>query len=236
VTLTNRDGGVDVGYLHDGVLKRVRAKHVVYAAYNMMLPYVLTDMPKPQSAALASGVKAPLVYVKLAVRQWRPWVDAGVHEVTNTKGFYSRLKLDYPVSLGDYKFGRTPQEPIVLHLVHVPVRDDASDQRTAWRAGRAALHETSFADFEALAYDELGRILGKSFDSQRDVAAITVYRWAHGYAYGFNSLFDKESDPPVEDVARQPVGRITIANSDAAMSAYAHEAIDQAARAVRELG
>ena len=235
VALANRDGGVDVGYMHAGALKRVRAKHVVYAAYNMMLPYVATDVPQPQRAALAAGVKAPLVYVKLAVRQWRPWIEAGVHEVTNTRGFYSRLKLDYPVSLGDYRFGRSPQDPIVLHLVHVPVSDDATDQRAAWRAGRKSLQETSFAQFESRAYDELGRILGRSFQPKRDVTAIAVYRWAHGYAYGFNSLFDKETDPPAETVARQPVGRITVANSDAAMSAYAHAAIDEAARAVAEI-
>jgi hypothetical protein len=35
--------------------------------------------------------------------------------------------------------------------------------------------------------------------------------------------------------ARQACGRVAIANSDAAGDAYAHLAIDQAARAVREL-
>ncbi len=235
VALANRDRGVDVGYVHGGELKRVRARQVVYAGYAAMLPYVLEDLAPPQRSALSGGVKAPLVYVKLAVRQWRSWIDAGVHEVTNAMGFYSRIKLDYPVSLGDYRFARTPDDATVLHLVHSPVPNDATDQRSAWRTGRAALHETTFADFEARAFDELGRILGKSFHAQRDVAAVTVYRWAHGYAYGFNSLFDKESTTPVPSVARQPVGRVTIANSDAAMSAYAHAAIDEAARAVSEM-
>jgi spermidine dehydrogenase len=235
VALASREGGVDVGYVHDGALKCVRARHVVYAGYNMMLPHMLAELPPPQRAALSSGVKAPLVYVKIAVRQWRPWIDAGVHEVTNTMGFYSRLKLDYPVSLGDYRFARTANEPTVLHLVHSPIPNGAPDQRTAWRAGRAALHTTTFAQYEAHAFDELNRILGKSFNAQRDVTAVTVYRWAHGYAYGFNSLFDKESDPPTTDIARQPAGRVTIANSDAAMSAYAHAAIDEAARAVGEM-
>jgi spermidine dehydrogenase len=139
------------------------------------------------------------------------------------------------VSLGDYRFARAPNEPIVLHLVHSPIPNDSPDQRTAWRTGRAALHTTTFAQFETHAFDELNRILGKSFNAQRDVTAVTVYRWAHGYAYGFNSLFDKETDPPTMEVARQPIGRVTIANSDAAMSAYAHAAIDEAARAVGEM-
>ncbi len=237
VSLANAAGDrVDGGYVHNGALTRVRAKHVVYAGYNSMLPYVLPEVSQEQKAALARGVKAPLVYVKLAVRRWRAWVSAGVHEVTNPMGFYSRIKLDYPVSLGRYRFAADPGDPIGLHLVHVPTPDGSEDQRSAWRAGRVRLYETSFAQFETRAVDELTRILGGGdFDAKRDVAAVSVYRWAHGYAYGFNSLFDKEADLALQEVARQKVGRISIANSDAAWSAYAHAAIDEAARAVGEL-
>ncbi len=62
-------------------------------------------------------------------------------------------------------------------------------------------------------------------------------RWAHGYAYGYNSLFDpdwKEGEQPWV-VGRKPFGRIAIANSDAGASAYTDAAIDQAHRAVQEL-
>uniref|UniRef100_UPI003BA0968E hypothetical protein n=1 Tax=Pseudomonas sivasensis TaxID=1880678 RepID=UPI003BA0968E len=38
------------------------------------------------------------------------------------------------------------------------------------------------------------------------------------------------------NLARKPVGPVSIANSDAAWSAYAHAAIDEAFRAVREVG
>ncbi len=235
VSLRNRGAGVDVGYVKEGVLRKLRARRVVFAAYNMMLPYVLEELPPPQTTALSRGVKAPLVYVKLAVRDWRAWVDAGVHEVTNAMGFYSCLKLDFPVSLGGYRFARSPDEPTVLHLVHVPIPADAKDQREAWRTGRRALETTRFAEFETRAFDELDRLLGKRFKAKRDVTAISVYRWAHGYAYGFNSLFDAESELSAAQTARAPVGRIAIANSDAAMSAYTHAAIDEAARALAEL-
>jgi len=232
VKLQNRSGAVDIGYMQDGELRRVQAKHAIYAGYNMMLPYVLDELKLEQRAALAHGVKAPLVYVKLAVKNWRGWMNAGVHEITNTTGFYSRVKLDYPVSIGGYKAPRTPDEPIILHLVHVPIPDNAADQRSAWRIGRQRLYETPFATFEMKASEELTRMLGsKNFDPKQDVAAISVYRWGHGYAYGFNTLFDKDEDALLQDVARAPVGRIAIANSDAAWSAYAHAAINEAARA-----
>lgn len=235
VSLRNAHDGVDVGYVHRNRLRRLQAKHVVYAAYNAMLPYLMRELPQAQRTALSRSVKAPLVYVKLALRGWESWVDAGVHEVTNTVGFYSRVKLDYPVSLGGYRFAQNPRDPIVVHLVHVPITEGRRDQRDAWRTGRESLYTTSFGDFERHAIDELSRILGPRFNPKRDVTAITVFRWAHGYAYGFNSLFDRDSDSLLQDAARAPVGRVAIANSDAAWSAYAHAAIDEAARAVDEL-
>ena len=50
-----------------------------------------------------------------------------------------------------------------------------------------------------------------------------------------NSLFDGDDYEKTVERARQTVGRVAIANSDAGGDAYAHLAIDQAARAVREL-
>ena len=75
------------------------------------------------------------------------------------------------------------------------------------------------------------------FVADRDIAAITVNRWAHGYAYAFNPLFDQEpaDGKPLNEVGRARVGNIAIANSDAAWDAYAHAAMDEAHRAVSEL-
>ncbi len=238
-TLRNRSyGKVDVGYVRDGALHRVQAANVIYAGYGMMLPYICPDIDTTQRTALAAGVKAPLVYVNVAVRNWRPWVEQGVHEITNPMGFFSRVKLDYPVSLGDYRFPSRPDEPMVLHLVHVPTLPPGSavDQRTAWRAARAQLYAATFEDFEKHIRDELTRMMGAGgFNAANDIRAITVNRWGHGYSYGLNSLYDEEHDPEVNVVAQKRVGRISIAGSDAAWSAYAHSAIDEAHRAVGEL-
>ena len=93
-----------------------------------------------------------------------------------------------------------------------------------------------FSEFEARIRDELDRMLGAGgFSSGRDIAAITVNRWPHGYGYVENSLFDGDDYEKTIARARQTVGRVAIANSDAGGDAYAHLAIDQAARAVREL-
>ncbi|MEP6944076.1 MAG: NAD(P)-binding protein [Betaproteobacteria bacterium] len=238
VDVRNRGAGVDVGYLRDGKLHRVRAGHCVLACYAMMIPYVMPELPRAQSEALALNVKAPLVYVKVVVRNWKPWVARGVHEISNPMGFYSRVKLDYPVSLGTYRCPRTPDEPMVLHLVHVPVAGDATmDVRTRLRAARALLYVTPFATFEERARDELTRMLGPGgFDADADIVAITVNRWGHGYSYSENSLFDAPgTDPEPSEVAHARAGRVAIANSDAAWDPYAHAAIAEAHRAVGEL-
>ena len=74
------------------------------------------------------------------------------------------------------------------------------------------------------------------FDWGRDVAAITVNRWGHGYSYSGSSLDDKEGDDErIPALARRRAGRVAFANSDAGWDPYAHAAFDQANRAVGEL-
>ncbi|MGD9599208.1 MAG: FAD-dependent oxidoreductase [Steroidobacteraceae bacterium] len=232
-------GDVEAYYWQGGAVHGVRARHAVMACYHAMDPYLLPDLGAPQRAALALNVKMPLVYVKVLVRNWRPWVARGVHEVANAVGFYSRLKLDYPVSLGDYRCPRSPDEPMVLHLVHVPTvpLTPGVDPRATLRAARAQLLAMPFAAFEREARDELTRIAGAGgFDAGRDIAAITVNRWGHGYSGGDNPLYDppRAGAPPYE-IARARMGGIAFANSDSAWKAYAHAAIDEARRAVGEL-
>jgi spermidine dehydrogenase len=84
--------------------------------------------------------------------------------------------------------------------------------------------------------DQLQGMFGEAgFDHQRDIMAITVNRWSHGYAWGVNTLVDDYDAAEASMVrARSKVGRVTIANADAGWQAYAHTAIDEAHRAVGE--
>ncbi len=177
VRVRNRDGAVDLGYVRAGRLHRVLASQCILASYNMMIPEIMPELPAAQRTALWKNVKAPIAYVKVAVRNWHPWVRLGVHEITNPMGFFSRIKLDYPVSLGTYRCPRSPDEPMLLHLVHVPAQPGGGTARERFRAGRAQLYDLSLEDFEARVRDELGRMLGPGgFDAHRDIAGITVNR------------------------------------------------------------
>lgn len=192
---------------------------------------------KAQRHALLRNVKAPLVYTKVLVKNWHAFTKLGVHEISAPKSFHCRVKLDYPVSLGGYRHPRHPAEPICLHMVHVPNEmNPGQEARDMFRIGRMQLLDMTFADFETHIRSDLDRMLGPGgFASGRDIAAITVNRWSHGYSYGANSLFDGEDHKATVAAARRPFGRVAIANSDADWHAYAHTAIDQAARAVGDV-
>jgi spermidine dehydrogenase len=196
----------------------------------------MPSLPAAQRDALAQNVKTPLVYTNVLVRNWRPWVELKVASISAPMSFHTTVALDFPVSMGGYKHSRDPDEPILLHLAHVPGAPGL-DARAQFRIGTSKLYEMTFADFEDRIRDELDRMLGRGgFLAWRDIAAITVNRWPHGYGYAANPLFDPDDyDETVVKRARQTVGRVAIANSDAGGDAYVHLAIDQAERAVREL-
>ena len=229
---------VDVTYLTGDKLHRVRAGQVVMAGYNMMIPYLVPEMPEKQAAALKENVKSPLVYSKVVIRNWQPFMKLGVHEIYSPAAPYSRVKLDYPVNMGGYEHPRDPNQPIGLHMVYVPTLPGSGlSPREQSRKGRALLLGTPFEVHEKMIREQLQGMFGAAgFDHQRDIQAITVNRWSHGYSYFLNGLFDDEKEAEqIIHTARQPIGRITIANSDSDWSPYANSAVDQAWRAVNEL-
>jgi spermidine dehydrogenase len=233
----NVKDGVDVAYVRGGKLVSVHGKAAVMACYNTMIPYLCPELPEKQKDALAYLVKAPLVYTHVALRNWTSFQKLGVKDVVAPGSYHSYVGLDFPVSMGEYKFPSKPEEPAVLFMLRTPCQPGLP-QRDQHRAGRAELLRTPLSTFERNIRDQLARMLGPAgFDPANDIEGITVNRWAHGYAYGYNPLFDpdwKEGEQPWV-VGRKPFGRIAIANSDAGASAYTDAAIDQAYRAVQEL-
>jgi spermidine dehydrogenase len=228
---------VQIAYMRGGKLQSVLAKNCLLACYNAMIPYICPELPDKQKKALSYLVKAPLVYTHVALRNWTSFAKLNVHHIVAPGGYHTYTALDFPVSLGQYRFPRNPEEPMVLFMLRTPCKPGLP-QRDQNRAGRAELMQTPFSTFERNIRDQLGRMLGGAgFDPAKDIEGITVNRWAHGYAFTPNPLFDpdwKEEEKPWV-IGRQPFGRIAIANSDAGASAYSNVAIDQAYRAIGEI-
>ncbi len=233
----NTDNVVEIGYRRGDADYTVRAKHCVLACWNMIIPYLCPELPEKQKAALHQCVKSPLVYTSVALKNWQAFHKLGFSEMSSPGGYYSYMWLNVPVNIGDYKAETSPDKPILLHMVRTPCLAGLPefDQN---RAGRAELLATTLEDFERETRKQLAQTLaGSGFDCARDITAITINRWPHGYAPEYNSLWEPDvaEDLRPAVVARQPFGRITIANSDAGWSAYTDSAIDQAHRAVAEL-
>jgi spermidine dehydrogenase len=228
---------VDVAYMCGQKLASVRARNCVLACYNGMIPYLCPELPDKQKEALSYLVKAPLVYTHVAIKNWTGFQKLGIHQIEAPGSYHTYAALDFPVSLGEYQFPSKPEQPMVLFMLRTPCKPGLP-MRDQNRAGRAELLRTSFATFERNIRDQLGRMLGPTgFDPARDIDGITVNRWAHGYAYGYNSLFDPDwtEDQKPWVIGRKRFGRIAIANSDAGATAYTDCAIDQAYRAITEL-
>ena len=225
-----------MAYVQKGKLRTVKAKSCVLACYNGMIPYICPDLPAPQKEALHYGVKEPLIYTHVAIRNWTAFQKLGIRQIISPGSYHCFTMLDFPVSLGKYQFPKDPKEAIVLFMLRTPCKPGLP-RREQYRRGRYELMGTSFATFERNIRDQLNRMLSSGgFDSARDIAAITVNRWAHGYAYEYDSLSDPQWAPEERPcvVGRKQFGRISIANSDAAARAYTDAAIDQAHRAVQE--
>jgi len=234
---------VEVRYVREGRAERARGNHVVLACYNSVIPYICQELPSPQKKALSQSLKAPLVYTNVLIRNWKAFHELGVRNIRCPGGYFESISLNRAISMGDYSFPSSPNDPTVVRLFRIPVSPGLSAQEQ-WKAGRYELLSTSFETFEREIRQQMGRVLSPGgFDPDRDIEAITVNRWPHGYAYGQDPetgeiAYVLDELPPERSpwlVARKTFGRIAVANSDAAANAMTESAIGEAHRAVADL-
>jgi spermidine dehydrogenase len=236
-----RADGVAVHYVQGERTYRVTGRACVLACWNMLIPYLVPELPAPQKDALAFNVKRPIVYTNVAIRNWRAFQRLGLHTIYTPGLYHAGIELAEAVSLGDLRHPRSPDEPIVTQLTRTPCAP-GRPIKEQHRLGRAELLATPFEAFERAIREQMQRVLGAGgFDAARDIVAITVNRWPHGYSYAYNTLYDplewaftsSESRPNV--LARRPCGLISIANADAAASPHTDAAILEAHRATTEV-
>ena len=176
------------------------------ACYNMMIPYLVPDLPADQAAALKRLVKLPIQVTTVGLRNWRAMKELGIGMAMSPGNMHQVAGMDYPISMGGYEFTRTPDDPCAIYMTSVPVGETVGAPPVKqFREARHRMLALEFNDYETEVREHLSGMLPKN-------------------------LFEFD-----RDVGRQPFGRITIANIDSAPSSYVNVAIDQAWRAVREL-
>lgn len=233
VLAENAGGGTVVQYLQDGKLHQATAQHTVMAGWHMMAAHIIPSLPARQKEAMRANIKMPLVYAQVALRSWQALRESGVGAAYCPASYFQFVQMDFPVNSGAYQPPRTPDTPLVLLMIRMPCpmlgEGEVAD---LLRQGRADLLGTSFEIFEEKIRAQLSAMYGiYGFQAERDIAAITLNRWPHGYTYD-EALYQGK---PAHQQARARHGRIVIANADAAGKAYTDAAIDMAWRAVQDI-
>ncbi len=240
VRVLNVDGEVAVTSVRDGSVVRVRARHAVLACYHAIIPYLCPETPEAQKEAQRYQVKHPMLLTNVLVRSREALDRLGISGAYCPGRMHAKVWLIEGVHTAGYRPSDRDTGPVPLMFwgtIAPPRRDVPIHDQL--RAARGIMLGLTFEDFEREVRTVLDRMLGPAgFDVAEDILAITVNRWPHGYAYDYLELWDPEWEPgrAPHEIARQAIGNITIANSDAAASAYTHAAIEQALRAVAELG
>ena len=222
-------GDVLVNYINDNSSYQVRARGVVMACYNMMIPHIVTGLPAEQEAALRLQDKSPLQYTTVGLKNWRAMKELGIGVAMSPGNMHQAVLMDFPVSMGGYEYTKTPDEPCVIQMISCPYGKYGEPRQVQFREARYRMLSLQFSDYEQEIRRHLSGMLPSDlFDFDSDVASITVNRWGHGYTIGGPGDSTR--------IGRQPFGRITVANCDSAPAADAKTAMMMAYRAVNELG
>jgi len=220
---------VTVNYISDNKSYQVKGKGVVMACYNMIIPHIVSGLPEEQSAALKLQDKSPLQYTTVGLRNWRAMKALGIGVAMSPGNMHQAVLMDFPVSMGGYEYTRTSDDPCVIQMISCPYGKFGEPRHEQFREARYRMLGLQFKDYEREIRSHLSGMFPRElFDFDRDVASISVNRWAHGYSNG--------GPGDSTQIGRQPFGRITIANSDSAPGSDAKTAMMMARRAVNELG
>jgi spermidine dehydrogenase len=225
----NNASDVFVNYINDGKSYQVKARGVVMACYNMIIPHIVSGLPEEQSAALKLQEKSPIQYTTVGLRNWRAMKELGIGLAMSPGNMHQAVLMDFPVSMGGYKFAENPDDPCVIQMICCPYGKVGAPKFEQFREARRKMLALEFDDYEQEIRAHLnGMLPAELFNFDKDVASISVNRWAHGYANGGPGDSTR--------IGRQAFGRISIANSDSAPGADAKTAMMMAHRAVNELG
>ena len=210
---------VNVTYLNDDRMHRIKAAQVVLGGAQYMNKRIVTDLPKAHRQAMDSFMHAPVMIVNVAVRNWKFLDKLGVSIVSwfddeDALGSATLLRTP-PLLDGKETMPLEPDKPTVLPIYCCfPVPGLPIEKQAV--AARMKMFSMSYADIEKKVRKQFTEMFAAGgFDADRDIAGIVANRHGHGYLAippGFH--FPKDGRPSPGDVIRQPHGRITFANTE----------------------
>ena len=188
-----RDAGAQVlvGYMRGGEPASRGGKHAVLACFHAMIPYLMPELPAEQRAgAGAERQDAARLHQRdrAQLAAWASWESPTSSAPMSFQPHRARLSGQ---SRRLSQSARSVRADAAAHGACARCAQPGLDARAQFRpAGKAAHHDIRGFRGRRIR-DELDRMLGPGgFSSERDIAAITVNRWSHGYGYMANTLFD----------------------------------------------
>jgi len=221
-----------VVYHHEGQFYRATARAVVLACGSHAAQHVvdhLADQRRRDAWKMFNTV--PAVVANVAVTSAAPFVDAGLGY--NQYWWGSKFWADFVVADWATASRTNRNRPTVLTMFG---GNEAGPGDLA--AERFKLLETPFGDYERSIRDDLARVMaGTSFDAERDITALYIYRWGHGLSmptpgFVFGRSADRKASP--RRIASAPMGRISFAGQETEGTPSVECAIASGERASKE--
>lgn len=237
-TVVTVDGGVSgadspvrVHYLRNGRLNTAGARAVVMAGGAFMARHLIPDLSPGKHDALRRLVHVPIVWINVLLANARAYDRADPPFLTITAGTRATMMMAFEKrSESGWTGERSSERPVLLGL-SLPFNVPGRPVREQASSGRAALLDTPFAAFEEWVRSDLDAVLGPyGFDAGRDIAAVSVCRWGHGYSFPDPGLLSGD----VLQRAAQPEGRIVFANTDLDGFSHISGALGHGCRAATE--
>lgn len=206
---------VDVTYLKDGKLNRVRARTVVMAGAGWINKRVVRDLPAEHLAAYNTFIYAPTLVINVALTNWRFMHKLGITACRYFEGLGFSCNIRKPMLAGDYQPPLNPDQPTVLTF-YMSLYHKGLPAREQGIRGRSELFGTSYAEYERRIREQMSHLFGMAgFDARRDIAGIVLNRWGHAYGVaqpGFFHPHDGSVAPA--DIIRKQHGRISFGHAE----------------------
>ena len=207
---------VEIVYLHDEKLYRLRARAVVMAGGGWVTKHVVRDLPGELHAAYDEFYYGAMLRANVAVNNWRFLYRLGISGGSWFEGFGTGTSVLKAVTYGADSQTVGPDSPAILTLDHPLIYPGLPIEVQTVR-GRMELLSNSFQSYERQIRETLNERFSRSgFDSRSDIGGIALNRWGHALLApqpGF--FFGKDGKPAPRDLIRdQAFGRIAFANTD----------------------
>ena len=228
-----------VVYFKDNAFRRATARTVIVATGSQSAKHLVEHLIDPgRRAQWGSITLAPALAASVVVKSAGPLIDLGLGYDQYWWG--SRYWADFIIAdwVTANRSNRDRATVLTFYGGNTAPKENMAEERLK-------LLSTPFSAYESALKDDLSRILAKtSFDFDRDVTSISLYRWGHsmimptpgslfGATHGANGKIDRAKAPRL--AAYAALGPISFAGQDSEGTPCVESATRSGLRAAQEV-